>query len=162
MKDILSLLAYPHSINIDLILSDKLLTAYLKQTIQARILKDLDLVIVEDEIELILNIGLGPLSKDFNIRLELNSLVIDSSQLYLDFIVKTPALKACLAFLNLLGTNSIPMLEYDGRNLRVNLTDKWTGFLLRQGEVFRKQFDRVQVIDFKIISNYFKISVKKD
>lgn len=162
MKDIFSLLAYPHAIKLDLKISDSMIMAAIAQSIESDLVEITGFQIKENEMELDLVLSVAFVRKSFQIRFLIQQVTLAPDQLFVELEVQNEILMPLLSVLKMLKFAFVSMLEVDGKQVRINLSPQLAEMLQKQDPALREYIKHVRITEIRQEAQYLLLSVMKD
>lgn len=162
MKQMLDLLQYPHAVEANITISDKLLTGVLKTYVKLALLQDISCTIGKSTLEIQLAVGVLKFAKHFTIEVEIEDLVIVENQCLLTLKVKSKSLSVVTSVLNLLGKSFVSFIKFQQDRLYVDLSQQKESFLIKQPIALRNELKQVRISKPLLTPHHLCLTISKE
>jgi hypothetical protein len=162
MKKMIDLLALPHAIKLDMKLSDAMILAAMQQNLSSNLVHIRDFSIKARDIQLDMNVGMGILSKSFQLSFVIRDIILDNGRFCLELEMHNQILMPLLSTLKKLNIAALPMVEIEGSKVRVDLSQQVEDALATQSPELQDYVRELKISDFAQESHFFRVCIQRD
>jgi len=162
MTKMIDLLAFPHAIKLDLKLSDAMILAAMQQKLSSNLVHIRDFSINARDIQLDMNVGMGILSKSFQLSFVIRDVILDNGRFCLELEMHNQILKPLLSTLKKLNVTALAMVEIEGSKVRVDLSQQVEDALSSQSPELQDYFRDLRISGFAQELHFFGVCIKRD